>query len=230
MKILWCWRCKTDIPMLDNKEWESVWGVFEAAEGKHQDRRPAALAEYERLTGFKETNFNAIFHHRVSCHGPPCPRCGKVLRTPVAYKCFECGLHIHEPTDHQFLKTTVTLPVNDIYDTIAWLEKALGFQTRYIHGSGKRGEAEDFANYAIAGRDGVEVHFILDEGGPVWTRASTGRLGLTVRDVEAVYADVISRGIAVARKLQKENWPARGFNLQDPSGNEIHIEQPISNH
>jgi uncharacterized glyoxalase superfamily protein PhnB len=126
----------------------------------------------------------------------------------------------------QFLKTTVIIPVADIYDTIAWYERALGFQTRYIHGSGKRGEAEDFANYAIMSRDAVEVHFIMDEGGPVWTRAGTGRLGLTVRDVDTVYAEVKSRGIAIARELRKENWPARGFDLRDPSGNAVHIEQP----
>jgi uncharacterized glyoxalase superfamily protein PhnB len=128
-------------------------------------------------------------------------------------------------TDSQFLKTTIILPVGDIYDTIAWYEKALGFQSRYVHGSGRRGEAEDFANYAIMNRDSVEVHFILDEGGAVWTRAGTGHLGLTVRDVDAVYAELQSRGVAIARNLQEENWPARGFDLNDPSGNAVQIEQ-----
>ena len=128
--------------------------------------------------------------------------------------------------DVQFLKTTIILPVSDIYQTIAWYELALGFTTKYIHGDGRRGEAEDFANYAIMGRDAVEVHFILDEGGPAWTRAGTGHLGLTVRDVDAVYADVQSRGVPIARELQHENWPARGFLLSDPSGNVVHIEQP----
>ena len=127
----------------------------------------------------------------------------------------------------QFLKTTVILPVSDIYDTIAWYERALGFQSRYIHGSGRRGEAQDFANYAIMTRDAVEVHFILDEGSAVWTRAGTGHLGLTVRDIDVVFADVRARDIPIARGLQRENWPARGFNLTDPSGNEVHIEQPL---
>ena len=128
--------------------------------------------------------------------------------------------------DSQFLKTTIILPVSDIYETIAWYEKALEFQSRYIHGSGRRGEAEDFANYAIMNCDSVEVHFILDEGGAVWTRAGNGHLSLTVRDVDAVYAEVRARGIAIVRSLQRENWPARGFDLKDPSGNAVHIEQP----
>ena len=65
----------------------------------------------------------------------------------------------------QFLKAQVVIPVSDIYKTTAWYERVLGFETRYIHGSGRRGETEDFANYAILGRDAVEVHFIMDEGG-----------------------------------------------------------------
>jgi len=66
---------------------------------------------------------------------------------------------------------------------------------------------------------------ILDEGGPVWTRSATGHLCLTVRHVDSVYADVKSRGIRIARDLQKESRPARGFDIRDPSGNEVHIWQ-----
>ena len=126
----------------------------------------------------------------------------------------------------QFLKTTIILPVSDIYDTTDWFKKTLAFEARYIHGSGRRGEADEFANYAIMARDAVEVHFILDEGGALWTRAGTGHLSLTVRDVDTLYAEIKSRNIPIARELKQENWPARGFTLKDPSGNEVHIEQP----
>ena len=127
----------------------------------------------------------------------------------------------------QFLKAQVVIPVSDLYETIAWYERVLGFETRHIHGSGKRGETEDFANYAIIGRDFVEVHLTMDEGGPVWTRSGTGYLYLQVRNVEAVYTGVKSQDVAISRELQRENWPAHGFSLNDPSGNEVHIEQPI---
>jgi uncharacterized glyoxalase superfamily protein PhnB len=126
-----------------------------------------------------------------------------------------------------FIKAQVVIPVSDIYDTTAWYERVIGFETRYIHGRGRRGETEDFANYAIMARDTAEVHFIMDEGGPVWTRSGTGYLYLRVRDVDAVYAGVKSQDATITRELRVENWPARGFNLKDPSGNDVHIEQPI---
>ncbi len=103
MKLQWCWRCKMDIPMVDDAEWSQVWAAYQSVQ---PDGRQAALNEYERLTGFRETNVNALFHHRISAHGPPCPRCGKVLRTTVAYKCFECGHIVYAP-GWSFLFTVV---------------------------------------------------------------------------------------------------------------------------
>ena len=50
-----------------------------------------ALAAYEQITGFKETNPNALFHHRLSIYGPPCHACGKPLRTPQARYCAMCS-------------------------------------------------------------------------------------------------------------------------------------------
>ena len=95
-----------DIPMLDEVEWADVEHLLsntiknikayreqhgaplgEAAAAVHSP----ALDRYFEITGFRETNHNAIWHHRRSIYGPPCSHCGKVLRTPVASKCFECG-------------------------------------------------------------------------------------------------------------------------------------------
>jgi len=54
----------------------------------------AGLDEFERVTGFRETNPNAIWHHKVSLYGPPCDRCGKPLRTPRAKLCGACMQHV----------------------------------------------------------------------------------------------------------------------------------------
>jgi hypothetical protein len=49
------------------------------------------LLKYKELTGYAETNINAIWHHRRSDFGPECPNCGKLFRTPRAKFCAECG-------------------------------------------------------------------------------------------------------------------------------------------
>ena len=50
-----------------------------------------ALRLYQEFTGFRETNPDALWHHRLSLYGPPCQACGKPLRTPQAKLCAACG-------------------------------------------------------------------------------------------------------------------------------------------
>ena len=49
------------------------------------------LERYRNITGFDETNINAVYHHRLSLYGTPCPACGKPFRTPQARYCASCG-------------------------------------------------------------------------------------------------------------------------------------------
>jgi len=50
-----------------------------------------ALASYFKITGFEEIDADVLWHHRLSRFGLPCPTCGKLLRTPNAKFCAECG-------------------------------------------------------------------------------------------------------------------------------------------
>jgi uncharacterized glyoxalase superfamily protein PhnB len=127
-------------------------------------------------------------------------------------------------SDPQFLRTIVVLPVADIEASTEWYGRVLGFEAVYRHEGDHEGEA---TNYAILRREETQVHLILDEPPhePVWTKAGTGYLYLIVGDVDRVFDEVKSRGARIGRGLQTENWGARGFNLTDPSGNAIHIEQ-----
>ena len=92
--------------MLDEREWQQI-GASEGnliqAMKEYQKRHGASLAvakeeapkeilaRYKDLTGFDETNVNALYHHRIELYGPPCHVCGKLLRTPAARRCVECG-------------------------------------------------------------------------------------------------------------------------------------------
>jgi hypothetical protein len=106
MQWLWCWRCKTEMPMLDEveyfevfrlygegmnatKEFRQKWGL--PLEGMEIEIRFKPLLDrYEQMTGMRETNPNAVMHHRLWLYGPPCHRCGKPLRTPKARICGSC--------------------------------------------------------------------------------------------------------------------------------------------
>jgi hypothetical protein len=78
--------------MLDDDEWKCVSSLFNTGtEGDSRQRTfAAALREYERITGFHETNPNVLYDHRLSKWGPPCGRCGRPLRTPRAKLCGSC--------------------------------------------------------------------------------------------------------------------------------------------
>ena len=125
----------------------------------------------------------------------------------------------------QTIGTITVLPVSSIEESAKWYELTFGFCTTFLNEGDEDGEA---TNYAILKRDEVTFHLILDESpdhGASWTKAGSGYLYLLVSDVKKEYDDVKSRGAKVSRELQVENWGATGFNLRDPSGNEIHVEQ-----
>jgi hypothetical protein len=112
MKMLWCWRCKSGMPMLDEEEFAEMWRLYGEGmsatkefrqkwsiplEGMQREVRFKPLLDrYEQLTGLRETNPNAIMHHRLSMYGPPCKRCGKPLRSPKAKLCGACMFPVGE--------------------------------------------------------------------------------------------------------------------------------------
>lgn len=96
--------------MLDEKEFAAVRELYLSAFPSYRGKRPLfalrfgrmdtpdmeerfrpMLELYHELTGFEETNANAILHHRLALYGPACAHCGKPLRTPRARFCAACG-------------------------------------------------------------------------------------------------------------------------------------------
>jgi hypothetical protein len=81
--------------MKATKEFRQRWGVPLLGATREDRFRPLREA-YERLTGMKETNHNAIMNHRLSLYGPPCKRCNRPLRTPQAKLCGSCMFPVDE--------------------------------------------------------------------------------------------------------------------------------------
>ena len=119
MQVQWCWRCREEVPMLDDEEWAVImrahqhWGQPErslavinaeratrglsplkpqpAEQHPTLHRYQYLLAGYQLFTGVEESNPNVVWHHVRSLYGPACEACGKPLRTPKARVCAACG-------------------------------------------------------------------------------------------------------------------------------------------
>jgi hypothetical protein len=107
MKWFYCWRCDQDMPMLDEDEFAIVSAHYREGfrlrkQGEENLQRSPGVTSiadlfrncldaYEQITGYRETNPNAIMHHRLALYGQSCRACGKPLRTPQASICAVCG-------------------------------------------------------------------------------------------------------------------------------------------
>lgn len=61
MKMLWCWRCKMYVPMLDEDETQIAGKLYKDAlrsksESSISERMNPLLDYYEMVTGVQETN------------------------------------------------------------------------------------------------------------------------------------------------------------------------------
>jgi hypothetical protein len=111
MKLLYCWRCERDVPMLDESEFAAIRAAYSLEVAEVQQFRRlnnAGLAEaitavpsrvlpmYEEMAisaGFEALQVapEHVIQHRIAGLGAACRTCGKPLRTPAAKLCAECG-------------------------------------------------------------------------------------------------------------------------------------------
>lgn len=106
MEKKYCWRCKMEVPFLNDDEFTIISDVYSQclrAVKDYRARTNASLREtpfdeiyqpvkkaYQEITGCKDMHHDEIMHHRLSSLGPDCVHCKKPLRTPRARLCSEC--------------------------------------------------------------------------------------------------------------------------------------------
>lgn len=127
-------------------------------------------------------------------------------------------------SDFHYNSVQLVLPVNDMKSARNWYEDRLGFRTDFLN----RDEDDPDGNFATLTRDTARLMLILDEGkanSHPWTVAGNGYLFLQVKNVEAVHAFVKERGLVA--QLAKQSWGAKGFYLEDPSGNQVMVAEDL---
>jgi len=90
-----------EVPMLDEKEYAIASKLyakgFKLLKIDRKEKYKELLDYYNDLTGFGETEPNAIMHHSIEQFGPDCENCGKPYRTPKAKLCVACGQKRNTP-------------------------------------------------------------------------------------------------------------------------------------
>ncbi len=77
--------------MLDETEYTIAQQLYKKAFRELDREFKELLDYYNNVTGFNETEPNAIMHHRIAQYGPDCEQCKKPYRTPKASFCAACG-------------------------------------------------------------------------------------------------------------------------------------------
>ena len=107
----------------------------------------------------------------------------------------------------QFYQGAPLLLVPDVPATADFYREVLGFRTDP--------EAAT-PDYSVVSRDNAAVHLASAPGTPVGVR-----IFFWVRDVDALHAEVIRRGAAIAVPIGTRPYRIRDFSIRDPNGVEL---------
>jgi catechol 2,3-dioxygenase-like lactoylglutathione lyase family enzyme len=107
----------------------------------------------------------------------------------------------------QFYQGSPLLLVPDVPATGEFYRNVLGFRSDLGSGS---------PEYSVVWRDNAAVHFARGD------RAPTGvRIFFWVKDVDALHAELVGRGAAIAFPIGTRSYGVRDFSIRDPNGVEV---------
>lgn len=119
--------------------------------------------------------------------------------------------------DYHYNSAQLVLPVNDMTAARTWYEDRLGFETVFLNSD----DDDPDGNFATLIGDTARLMLIPS----VVSRRQ--RLPVSPgQNVEGVHAFVTERESDA--ELVKQSWGAKGFHLEDPSGNLILIAEDLN--
>ena len=113
---------------------------------------------------------------------------------------------------------------SDVARTAAWFRDALGWECELFH---------DPPDFGIAKRDETRIMFALCETPerivPNWRIVEKmWNVYVRVDDVDALYAEILERGVEVDYSLYDAPHGMREFGLTDPDGHDIAFGRPLA--
>jgi len=118
------------------------------------------------------------------------------------------------------IDSATTIEVTDVVASEAFYRKKLGFRPGFFYG--------EPPTFCIINRDRATV--FLDKArtphpiplNQYWA------LYIYVDDVDMMYAEVKSRGVAIDRAIENQDYGCRDFDIRDPDGHLIGIGQNLT--
>lgn len=104
----------------------------------------------------------------------------------------------------QFYQAAPVLSVPDVLATAAFYRRILEFTSD---------PGSETAEYTVVWRDNAALHLARGRQAPVGIR-----IFFWVRDVNALYQEVISRGAAIDVPIETRPYRIRDFSIRDPNG------------
>lgn len=108
--------------------------------------------------------------------------------------------------------------VNDIPSARDFYETKLGFETLFTNGPA------DAPVFVLLSRDGLELSLMLDRSGQ---KAGHSGCYFKLTGVDALYAELLAKGVTMEHPLRTEEYGIREFMICDPSGNTINFGEPV---
>jgi len=119
----------------------------------------------------------------------------------------KCMPNVPTSNPDQFYQGAPLFLVPDVFATADFYRRILGF---------KADPGTDTPEYSVLWRDNAAVHLAKGENAPTGVRVF-----FWVKDVNALYEQVIKRGATVAVPIGTRPYGVRDFSIRDPNGIEV---------